>query len=170
MMFQMRHLMIPFSLAAALSLCGQDIEHSVDRLGSACDPEVAGPAQCPGGTRDAESGVVVSLRSFSGDHDAYRIRVTYVDSEGKQRTATALVERAENGKWTVQAFRIGRVDVVTVNIQKLATTGAVITPGATIFGPPHVVVTQPVGTYRPVGMFPACLSSNPPICGHAENR
>ena len=108
---------------------------------------------------DAQCGWMVVVRT--GDAAAFAGKLTYTDADGKEQTAT--VTAAATGEYTALAFRVGvfrpgtgnRFVSVEVSSLKASATvrqdaeGAIITVGATTWGPPK----QAVATWGPPGTW-----------------
>jgi hypothetical protein len=104
--------------AFSLMVAAQEATAVYAPLGIPCDP--AGPSPlgegfpfiCP---PEEEQGILVFLRTDSGDAVGYRTTVRYTTAAGEEKEAVQVVAKREVGIWTADVFRIGRLRTASLS-------------------------------------------------------
>lgn len=105
----------------------QDAQAVYSPMGIPCDPSGPNPFGqgfpfvCP---PEEEQGILVFLRTDSSSARGYRTSVKYTTASGEEKEAVQVVAKRDSGVWTVDVFKIGRLQTVSLGGIKIVSVTA----------------------------------------------
>jgi hypothetical protein len=139
-------LAFPIFVVCAALFAQDSIQTQIAPLGIPCEP--GGPSPfgfnipfvCP---PVDQQGYLVFLRSDDTSIKAYRTTMNYTTAEGEDKTAIQTIARSDTANWTVDIFRVGRMQtptltgtkVTSVTVEGLATVETKVVNSPAIAAP-----------------------------------